>query len=826
MLIKLLREQRAQRVVCVFDAPGKTFRAERYPGYKAHRPPLPDDLRAQLPYIRRIVEAMRVPIVEIGGVEADDVIATLAKQAEAHGVPTVVVTADKDLMQIVSDHVTLYDEMRDRRIGPAEVEARFGVAPERVPDVLGLVGDTSDAIPGVAGIGEKTAAVLVASLGSIDSILGRIEEVEALPIRGAKRVRERLEEGADVARLSRDLATVRRDVPVTLDLAEVEWQGPNQEAIRPLLEELEFTQLARELAPDAGATSEAAERVVVSDVGEVEHWVERLSSAEAIAVGVGLDGPRPTAAGLRAIALWPGRGPVVTLREPTAEMLAALRPLLESQARELVGGDLKSARVALARRGVGIGASSFDTELASYCLDPSRPTHDPVVVARDELGFRAPAGDEAVEVAANRAEAAWRLRPVLAAALDERMVAPLFRDLESPLAEVLARMELEGIALDTEALGVQSRELAGELATLLKEIHELAGGEFNVGSPPQLRDVLFDRLGLPTKGVKRTKTGYSTDVDVLTKLAALHPLPAKILEYRSRAKLKSTYVDALPGLVDPSTGRLHTTFNQTVAATGRLSSSDPNLQNIPIRTEEGRRIRRAFIAAKGCRLVSADYSQVELRVLAHLSGDAGLIAAFRSGEDIHARTAADVFGDRSPSEGRRLAKVINYGILYGMGPVRAARELGVTVKQAAGFIEEWFDRYEGVRRFLDATLEAGRRQGYVTTLLGRRRYLPELRSEQPSVRQFAERAAVNTPVQGSAADLIKLAMLEVDGQLRGMPQPARMLLQVHDELLVEASVAGAEAVADVVATCMRGIWSLEVPLEVDVAIGESWADVH
>src|SRR5437667_88827 len=541
--------------------------------------------------------------------------------------------------------------MRDRRCGPAEVRARFGVEPALVPDVLGLMGDPIDNIPGVSGIGEKTAAALVRELGPVEEILAHLDAVEQSGVRGAKKLRETLAREAETARLSKELATIRCDLPVALDLERLRWEGPDAEKLRPLFAELEFTSLLRDLVPSGAAP-------------EVAHTTPR------------------------------------TPEEARAARAAhALRPLLEERL---------------------------------------------------------------------RAHAMERL----------------FYELEMPLAEVLAEMELAGILIDVAVLGVLAAEFATALERLIAEIYALAGMEFNINSPPQLRTVLFERLGISPRGVRRGKTGLSTDVDVLTRLAEQHPLPAKILEYRALAKLKSTYVDTLPALVDPATGRLHTSFNQTVAATGRLSSSDPNLQNIPIRSEEGRRIRAAFVAAPGHRLVSADYSQIELRVLAHLSGDQALIQAFASGEDIHARTAAEVFADRPPAEGRRLAKVMNYGIVNGMGSARAARELGVAQAGAAAYSERSLGRYPGVRAFIDATIAQARARGYVTTILGRRRYLPELGARDPAVRQFAERAATNTPIQGSAADLIKLAMLEVRRRLAAAGGGARLPLQVHDELVL------------------------------------------
>jgi DNA polymerase-1 len=489
-----------------------------------------------------------------------------------------------------------------------------------------------------------------------------------------------------------------------------------------------------------------------------------------------------------------------------------------------LGADLKALRVVLGRRGIPLAGPTFDVALASYCLNPSRPEHGIAKLAEEMLGEPEDPNAEPALAACRAARAAHALRPLLEERLRVHEMDRLFRDLEMPLAQVLAEMELVGVALDVPALHALSAEFGRSLEQLMAEIYGLAGCEFNIGSPPQLRTILFERLGISPRGVRRGKTGLSTDVDVLTRLAEQHPLPAKILAYRGLSKLKSTYVDALPVLVDPATGRVHTSFNQTVAATGRLSSSDPNLQNIPIRTEEGRRIRATFVAAPGHRLLSADYSQIELRVLAHLAGDPALIAAFESGEDVHARTAAEVFGDRPPAEGRRLAKVINYGIVYGMGPARAARELGVPQAAAAEYIGSYFARYRGVQAFVETTIAEARQRGFVTTVLGRRRYLPELRARDHAVRQFAERAATNTPIQGSAADLIKLAMLEVRRRLAG--RGARMLLQVHDELVLEVPEGEVAAVGEAVRDAMEHVWTLRVPLRVDLHEGANWAEAH
>jgi DNA polymerase-1 len=827
MVAKLLRSEKPDYLAVVFDAPGETFRDAMYAEYKQHRPPMPDDLRPQLPYIRKLVAALRLPVIEEAGVEADDVIGTLATRAAAEGVETVIVTADKDMMQLVCAQTTLYDDMRGRRVGVAEVRERFGVDPERVPDVLGLMGDSTDNIPGVTGVGQKTAMTLVHELGPVESILDRLDEVERTGLRGAKRIREALAAEADVARLSKDLATIRRNLPLELAWERFRWPGPDLPALRPLLMELEFLALLRELAPTEPVVSVSIERREVRTATEVAGAIAPLAKAPAVSVYAVLDSPRATSARLTALVLGGAAGAPVVVVEPEApETLAALAPLLGDFAITKLGDDLKSVRVALARRRLALAGPAMDLGIASYCLNPSRPLHDTTTLAHELLGEPAAAGGDPVDAACRAARVAHALRPLVEERLARAEMQRLYRELEMPLAEVLAEMELAGIALDTPALGAMSEEFGRGLERVLHDIYALAGGEFNVGSPVQLREVLFERLKLSTKGVKKTKTGLSTDVDVLTKLAADHPLPAKILEYRQLSKLKSTYVDALPTLIDPATGRIHTSFNQTVAATGRLSSSDPNLQNIPIRTEEGRRIRAAFVAGPGRRLVSADYSQIELRVLAHLAHDPALIDAFTRGDDIHARTARDVFGTLAPADGRRLAKVINYGIVYGMGPARAARELGVSMREAETYIRDYFARYAGVRAYLDATVAEARERGYVTTVLGRRRYLPELGARDPGVRQFAERAATNTPIQGSAADLIKLAMLEVHRRLRAADSGAQMLLQVHDELVLEVPTAELDAVRQLVRDAMEGVWKLSVPLRVDVHDGADWAAAH
>jgi DNA polymerase-1 len=785
---------------------------------------MPDELRPQIHYIRRLVAALRLPVIVEPGVEADDVLGTLAAQAGGAGLETVIVTGDKDMMQLVDDRTTLYDTMRDRRAGVSEVRARFGVEPALVPDVLGLMGDAIDDIPGVAGIGEKTATALVQRIGPVETILERLELVEQSGLRGARKVRETLAREAETARLSKTLATIRRDVSVQLDLEALRWHGPDREELRALLTELEMRSLLRELGGAGEPPAVAYEETETAAAAAAA--LGRLRAATSVAVVADVDSPRATTARLERLAVAAGGEPVIVVTAPESpDVQEALAPLLADLAVEKIGADLKALRVALARRGLRLAGPAFDLSLASYCLNPSQPSHDIAALAEDILGQPRETATGPTP-AARAAHAALALRTELDARLRAHDMDRLYRDLEMPLAEVLADMELAGISLDVGALAGLASEFGATMDRLMQEIHDGAGGEFNINSPPQLREVLFDRLKIPTRGVRRGKTGLSTDVDVLTRLAREHPLPAKILEFRALSKLKSTYIDSLPALVDPRTGRIHTSFNQTVAATGRLSSSDPNLQNIPVRSEEGRRIRATFVAAPGWRLISADYSQIELRLLAHLADETALIDAFARDDDIHARTAAEVFGALSPGDGRRLAKVINYGIVYGMGPNRAARELGVSTGEAEAYIAGYFARYPAVRRFIDGTITQARERGWVATVLGRRRYLPELGARDPAVRQFAERAATNTPLQGSAADLIKLAMLEVARRLRGAGLRSRMLLQVHDELVLEAPDDEVTRTMSEVREAMEGVWPLRVPLRVEVHSGANWAEVH
>ncbi len=835
MLLKLRREHPADHIAVVVDAPGGSFRQQLDPAYKANREAMPDDLRAQIPYIKRIVRALGLPLIEISGVEADDVIATLAGHAVARDYAVQIVTSDKDLMQLVGPNVRLVDTMNDRTTGPEEVRERFGVAPENVPDVLGLMGDAVDNIPGVRGIGEKTARRLMEHFGSIDALYARLDEIDGLGLRGAARIRQQLEGGEGDARRSRELATVRRDVEVGVAIEALAAGEPDRAEIAVLANELEFARLLDAV----GAAATAAEPLEAAtppetafarvDAAGLESWID--GEAE-LALTVAGEGESAVLALARPS---PGGGVEVCVA-PIAQDADILRRILSGHLRaKLWVEDLKSllraSGVGLDRPLEGIGTGEIcDATLASYLVDASRRAHDLEAACRVR-GLEGPAGsaDDPEAWAASRAAALLRLGSRLADELGTGPLRTLFSEVEIPMARALAAMEARGILVKPEVLEALGAEFGREVARLEARIHELAGGPFNVQSNVQLREVLFARLGLPTQGVKRGKTGLSVDAEVLGRLAEEHEIVRCILAHRSLAKLISTYVNGLLELISQGGTRIHTSFNQTVAATGRLSSSDPNLQNIPVRTAEGRRIRAAFVAAEGRSLLSADYSQIELRLLAHLTGDPVLVEAFRTGEDIHARTAAEVFAvplGEVTTEMRRRAKVVNFGILYGMGAQRLAREFGITVKEADGIIARYFERYASVRAYSERIIGEARERGLVETMYGRRRPLPDLATRQPALRQAAERMAWNTPIQGTAADLIKLAMLAVERSLARRGGTARLLLQVHDELVLEVETAEIAAIGALVRRDMEGVAALAVPLVVDLRSGPNWADLH
>ncbi len=850
MLNKVIREEAPDHLVVVFDAPGRSFRHDLYADYKATRDAQPEELSAQIPVVRALVDAYRIPVLEVAGVEADDVIATLVARAPASWKVTILST-DKDLMQLVSDRVSLLDTMKDRRYRPADVKARLGVPPTQVLDLRALTGDPSDNIPGVRGIGEKGAAQLLEQWGSLEAILAHRDEIRNARARSALGAQEAQ------ARLSKQLARLHTEVALPAEPRELVPREPDRARLETLLRRLEFARLLAELdATPAPAVATAVETEVVTDAAALGRLVERLARAEAVSlipVGGGESVLRQEPVGV-AFALDDTHAAYVPFGHrglaapPTLGVEAVVnelgRLLAGPHARPFGGRDAKALQIFLGERGVEPAPCAWDAEIAAFLIDPAAARGTPALAARhlgrtlrswEELAGRGARATPAAELDVQET-ARWAGEEVcalhgLAPRLHQRLAGdglePLYRQVELPLTRVLARMERAGVRVDEAVLGALSREYESELARLEGEIHALAGEVFQVASPKQLQRILFEKLKLPA--LRRTKTGFSTDESVLEKLAAQHELPARVLAHRRLAKLKSTYVDALPPLVDPKSGRIHPCFHQTGAATGRLSASSPNVQNIPIRTEEGVRIREAFVPAEGRQLVSADYSQVELRILAHYSGDESLIEAFGSGEDIHRRTAAEVLGIAPEAVGadqRARAKAVNFGILYGSSAFGIANQLGIASADAAAMIQAYFERYRGVRRFLDETVAGARERGYVATLLGRRRYLPDLRSRNRVLRAAAERMAVNSVIQGTAADLIKKAMVEVDAVLRREASRACLILQVHDELVLEVPEAEVGPVGELVRSHMQGVWRLRVPLLVELGSGRSWRQAH
>ena len=848
MLLKVVREQQPDHLAVIFDAKGPTFRKEIYPEYKANRAAMPDDLVPQLPIIKDVVRAFNMPAIELNGYEADDIIATLAKRFANEGMEITVVTGDKDLMQIVTDRVRLLDTMKDKTTGLVEVAERFGGSPDKVIEVQALAGDSSDNVPGVPGIGEKTAVGLIQEFGTVEELLANIDKVK-----GKKR-QENLREFGEQARLSRQLVTLVDDVPLDLDYEQFALSEPDREALTTIFKEMEFHKLLQEFSSDSRSSTENYRAVLTE--AELDDLLQRLEKAERISFDsetTGLDPTRADLVGL-SFAVEPGEAWYIPLTHNYLGVpdqlgmelvLDRLRPLLEDPAKPKIGQNLKYDLLVLRRAGIMVQGADFDTMIASYLANPAAKSHGMDNLAMELLGrktitFSEVAGsgknqigfwevevEKATTYAAEDADVtlqlAHKLEPMVTAAEQDK----LFHEVEMPLVEVLTDMEWQGVRVDAELLGELSRDMEGKLAELEKEIHQMAGGPFNVASPKQLGEILFERLKLP-RG-KKTKTGWSTDVEVLNNLAEEHEIAARILDYRSLAKLKGTYTDALPKLIHPETGRLHTSFNQTITATGRLSSSDPNLQNIPIRNEEGRRIREAFIPAEGNLLLSADYSQVELRILAHLADEDILKESFAHGEDIHQRTASEIFGvfpEMVTPEQRRQAKTINFGVLYGMSAFGLAKSLGIGRRDAQTYIDNYFARYPKVAGFLEERREEARRNKFVVTILGRRCAVPEIDSSNGAIRGYAERNAINYPIQGSAADIIKVAMIRIFKRLKDEGLATKMVLQVHDELVFDVPAEELETVRELVRSEMEGAVPLSVPLSVDIGVGKNWREAH
>jgi DNA polymerase I len=871
MLYKLLDDYQPSEMAVVFDAPGKTFRKDLFAAYKANRPPMPDELRAQVDPLLETIAAMGIPLLRIEGVEADDVIGTLAREASAAGRDTVISTGDKDLAQLVDERVTLVNTMDNTKLDRAGVQAKFGVTPTQIADYLALIGDPIDNIPGIEGVGPKTAAKWLQQYPDVAALKANAAQISG-------KAGDRLRAGLDKLDLSKQLATIRCDVEIPLHVADLTLSGPDVERLTGLFERLEFGRLLRRMRGEGGppASASTAPRTEPADsppsapaariagryetvlsVADLVRWLDKIAAATVTALDVATTSPAYMRAELVGISLAvaPGEAAYIPLahRYPgapdqldRAEVLARMRSWLESDAPK-AGRQLKFAAHILANHDVVLGGLEHDTMLESYVLNSTATKHDLDSVAARYLGlattkyeemvgkgakqitFDQVALDLATRFAAEAADAALRTHHELSRRLREAPdLERVYRDIERPLLRVLERMEHAGVMVDARMLRAQSQELAITMAIKEQAAYAEAGGPFNLGSPKQLQEILYDRLALPVLG-KTPKGQPSTAENVLEQLAEDYALPRLVLEYRALSKLKSTYTDKLPGEIDPRTGRIHTSYQQTVAATGRLSSADPNLQNIPIRTKEGRRIRQAFVAPEGAQLLAADYSQIELRIMAHLSGDAGLLAAFAAETDVHRATAAEVFGlalDAVTDDQRRSAKAINFGLIYGMSAFGLAKQLGIDRGQAQAYVDLYFERYPGVKRYMDETRRSARELGYVTTVFGRRLYLPEINARNAALRQYAERSAINAPMQGTAADIIKRAMLGVDDWLARHGGGARLIMQVHDELVIEAPASAIDTVRPAVIRIMESAAQLAVPLRVDSGVGSNWDVAH
>ncbi len=859
MLRKLIAEYGPARVGVVFDARGPTFRDEIYAEYKANRPPMPDDLAPQVEPLHEVVRAMGLPLLQVPGVEADDVIGTLADQAVEAGHTVLISTGDKDLAQLVRPGITLIDTMKGAVMDRDGVVEKFGVPPERIVDYLALIGDKSDNIPGVPSVGPKTAVKWLSEYGSLDAIVEHADEI------GGK-VGERLRESLDLLPLSRRLATIKRDVELEVTPDELAPAAPDVDTLRKWYSELEFNTWLDQL-PDDGPTVEpvatesgaatGSEYECVLTEDALDRWLQAIAGAELFAFDTettSLDYTEAEIVGV-SFAVEAGAAAYVPLAHRYSdapdqldrdEVLERLKPILESDDHAKVGQHLKYDANVLANHGVTLRGIAHDTMLESYVLD-SVQRHDMDSMAKrvldidtihyedvagkgaKQIGFDQVRIDDAVRYAAEDADITLRLHQAFWPRLKaEPGLKALYLDLEMPLVPVLARIEQRGVLIDADMLFTQSHELEERMREVEIEAHKEGGGEFNLSSPKQLQEILYEKQGLPVK--RKTPKGQpSTAEDVLAELADEYPLPRLILEYRGLAKLKSTYTDKLPTMINNRTGRVHTSYHQAVAATGRLSSSDPNLQNIPIRTPEGRRIRQAFVASKGSVLIAADYSQIELRIMAHLSGDRGLLDAFKADQDIHRATAAEVFGiepDAVTDDQRRSAKAINFGLIYGMSAFGLARQLGISRSAAATYVERYFERYPGVREFMDTTRERARERGFVETVFGRRLYLPEIKARNPNLRGYAERTAINAPMQGTAADIIKRAMIDLDRWLEADGGSCRMIMQVHDELVFEAPAGTADDLIAGIRERMEAAAELSVPLVVEARTGHNWDEAH
>ena len=848
MMLKLIEDEQPHYLAVVMDARRPTWRDKIYPQYKANRPPMPDDLVQQLPYFTQVLEALGVPFLSCDGYEADDLIATLVREAREKGFAVEIISGDKDLMSLVGDNVVMNDTLKGKIYTVPEVEKKFGVSGEQLLDLLALAGDKSDNVPGIKGVGPKTAVALLQEFGSLESLLenaGRIKR---------KGWRDKVQSGIDDAMISRRLVSLDARVPIELKLEDLSRADMNYQRLRELFQDLEFHRLAKKIAPRKTISSigyrlittieqlrEVADCLLTVTGFALDTETTSINAMEAKLVGVSLSWDEGEACYIPV-----GHVPEVAGQQLRLNDLQQyLGPLLLNPGREKWGHNIKYDMIVLLRHGLIMAGKLYDTMVASYVLNPERHSHSLSAISQEMLqhtsiefkdvvgqGKKARTFDQvkldiASEYACEDAALTYLLHEQLVEKIKASELEELFYELEMPLVSVLMRMEMAGVKIDVFLLNELAADYEIKLKAMEEEIFAMAGVNFNINSPKQLAEVLFDRLNLPV--IKKTKTGASTNVDVLNELAAQHPLPEKILAYRSLAKLKSTYLDALPKLVNQETGRVHTSYNQTVAATGRLSSSDPNLQNIPIRTQEGGNIRRAFVGEGDNVIMAADYSQIELRLLAHLSGDPELLAAFDRGDDIHTLTAAQIFKVLPlmvTPDMRREAKVVNFGVLYGMSPYGLARELKIDRATAKDYIDNYFATYAQVKIYFEQLVAAAEKLGYVSTMLGRRRYLPEINSRNPHRREMARRMAVNSPIQGSAADLIKLAMIKLDHRLQTEGWESKMIMQVHDELVFEVVPNEVESLREMVRGEMTGVVSLRVPLLVEIGVGENWQEAH
>ncbi len=871
MLKKLLADYAPEQVAVVFDARGRTFRDELFAEYKANRPPMPDDMAAQIEPLHALVEAMGFPLLQIAGVEADDVIGTLARETAGTGRPVLISTGDKDMAQLVNPLVTLVNTMTGTLLDREGVKKKFDVWPEQIIDYLALVGDSSDNIPGVSGIGPKTAAPLLAHFGTLETLYQRLDEIPQLAIRGAKQLPEKLRSQREQAMLSRQLAIIHCNVPLPVKPQDLTMRTLNTVTLRELYTRLEFKTWLRQLdggdstpVPDSSTSpltphpSPVSQYETVLDEATLAKWIKKLETAELFAFDTettSLDYMQAEIVGV-SFAVKAGEAAYVPLAHGYADaprqldreaVLRRLKSLLEDPQRPKLGQHLKYDAHVLRNHGVELQGMRYDSMLESYVLDSTASRHDMDSLAEKYLRYRTihyedvtgkgakqirfdeVRVEDATRYSAEDADITLRLHAVLWPRLSAiPALRKVFEEIEMPLVPVLLNMEHDGVLIDTAMLKEQSREITKSLHALEKRAHELAGGGFNLDSPKQLQAILFEKMQLPA--LRKTPGGQpSTAEDVLEELAGDFELPRVILEYRGLNKLKSTYTDKLPEQVNPGTGRVHTSYHQAVAATGRLSSSDPNLQTIPVRSEAGRRIRQAFIAPKGYRILAADYSQIELRIMAHLSGDAGLLHAFAKGMDIHRATAAEVFSvapEKITDEQRRSAKAINFGLIYGMSAFGLAKQLGIERAAAQTYVDLYFTRYPGVKDFMERTRALAREQGYVETVFGRRLYLPDIRARNAQLRQYAERTAINAPMQGTAADIIKRAMIAVHSWLKTSAMPARMIMQVHDELVFEVQEKALDSVRHEVVKLMAGAAQLKIALVVDMGVGLNWDEAH